>query len=244
MSGRLLVAIVCSALAFESMAETPFEKAVRTGDLQGISQHASSAEYIDTPGTNDKTALMIAARAGDSALVKELLKLGSDPNANNVNGGTPIMFAAISGDPETIALLLKRKVDVNAQGSNGWSALMVAAAKGHVEACRLIIEAGANVNSEDIYLWTPLLRAAYEDRLEVIELLLAQDDVDIHHRDDHGATALHHAASIGATLIVELLLLSGANATQEDFTGRTAEVYAKESGHIEVANSLRLNSYL
>ena len=239
---RLWLPLLAFALVSSAYAETPFQKAVRTNNLAEIERLVTSAADVDTPGINEKTALMIAAKSGDAQLVKKLLIHGADPNAVNVNGGTPIMFAAISGNVETIQLLLDRKIDINAQGSNGWSALMVAAAKGHVEACRLILEAGADVNAEDIYLWTPLLRSAYEDRLEVIELLLAQDKIDIRHQDDHGATALHHAASVGAFMIVELLLLSGADPTQEDFSGRTAAIYAEESGHSELASVLMENS--
>jgi ankyrin repeat protein len=181
---------------------------------------------------------MIASKSGDAILVGELLAHGADPNAENINGGTPIMFAAISGEILTIKSLINAGADVSAQGNNGWSALMVAAAKGHVAATRLIIESGADVNTTDVYLWTPLIRAAYENRRDVVSTLLEHEYMDIHHRDEHGATALHHAANQGNGEIVELLVIHGADPGIRDAQGRTASMTAFEMGHTELGQYL------
>jgi ankyrin repeat protein len=212
-------------------AEDAFQKAVRINDLDTINQLASTTADIDARGTNGKTALMIAAKSGNAGLVKKLLEAGADARAENVNGGTPIMFAAIDGDIETIETLIQAGSEVRTRGSNGWSALMVAAAKGHVDATRLIINAGADINTVDIYLWTPLHRAAYENRIKVVEILLEQESIDIQLRDDHGATALHHAAGNGNTEIVRLLIAAGADSEMIDSDGRTAAIYAYDNGH-------------
>ena len=233
---------VLFCIGFSSIAlsaEDDFQKAVRINDLDTIDQLAATTDDIEARGTNGKTALMIAAKSGNAGLVKKLLEAGADARAENINGGTPIMFAAIDGDIETIETLIQAGSEVRTRGSNGWSALMVAAAKGHVEATRLIINAGADVNTVDIYLWTPLHRAAYENRIRVVEVLLEQESIDIQRRDDHGATALHHAAGSGNSEIVHLLIASGADTETIDSDGRTPAIYANDNGHQELANVLQ-----
>ena len=216
-----LVAALVMMSAFPVLwASDDFQTAVWGNDLAAITRLAPEAANIDARGTNGKTALMIAAKSGDFELVGQLLKLGADPNAANINGGTPIMFAAISGEILTIKILIDAGVDVSAQGSNGWGALMVAAAKGHLKATRLILDAGADINTTDVYLWTPLMRAAYENRREVVAELLEHEDIEIHFRDEHGATALHHAANQGHGDIVELLIIHGADPGIQDARGK------------------------
>ena len=94
-------------------------------------------------------------------------------------------------------------------------------------------------------MWTPLHRAAYENRIQVVKLLLEQDAIDVHLRDDHGATALHHAAANGNTEIVNLLIASGADTLVADSDGRTPATYALVNGHrfwISIYLSILINN--
>jgi ankyrin repeat protein len=240
---KILVSLLCFLFCFtlsspSRSADSTFRQAIISNNLSDINRLAAQTDDIDQRGTNGKTALMVAAKAGDSALVKNLMDAGANPNAENINGGTPVMFAAITGDKTTLKILIKAGVDISARGSNGWSALMVAAAKGHVEATRLILDAGAEVNTTDVYLWTPLHRAVYENQTAVIEILLSHESVDIHHRDEHGATALHHAAARGNSKVVAMLLQNGASTSSPDFSGRLPSIYASNNGHPYIANML------
>ena len=215
-----------------------FGEMVAKNDVEGIASELANAVDIDVRGTNGKTALMIVARTGDHGLVHRLLDKGADPNATNVNDGTPIMFAAISGNPETVALLIDAGANIDAQGSNGWNALMVSAAKGHVETTRLLLDRAADVNAVDIYLWSALHRAAYENRTAIVDLLTARDDLDINLRDDHGATALHHAAANGNREMINLLIEAGADPASLDASGRSALAYALDRGHEDLRSVL------
>jgi ankyrin repeat protein len=50
----------------------------------------------------DRTALHKAALAGDAERVKELLKKGADPNAQDKDGYTPLHKAAEKGHVEVV----------------------------------------------------------------------------------------------------------------------------------------------
>ena len=236
---RLLPIAVTCLLSASVYATDSYYEAVQKSDLAGIGQYLVNAKETDARGTNGKTALMIAAKAGDVVLVNRLLQRDADANAVNINGGTPVMFAAISGNTGVIQALLDSGADINARGSNGWNALMVSAAKGHESATRMILDAGADINATDVYLWTALHRAAYENRIAVIRVLLERDSLDITHQDDHGATALHHAAAGGHREIVDLLIMSGADPESPDLSGRTAAIYASDRGHTSLARIIR-----
>ncbi len=215
-----------------------FEAAVRSGSLDDIDYYLESANMVDVPGANGKTALMIAARAGRVDLVNRLLDSRANPDARTITGGTPLMFAAISGSIPVLTRLLDAGADVNATGSNGWNALMVVAAKGHDRAAQLLLDAGADINAADIYLWTPLHRATYENRVSVVRILLGHNDVDLRRQDDHGATALHHAAAGGHREIAQILVDAGADPQQVDLSGRSPATYAEQSGHLQLASVL------
>jgi ankyrin repeat protein len=94
------------------------------------------------------TPLMMAARAGDAAIVKLLVDAKSDVVGANANGTTPLMFAAAAGNAEAVRLLLDKGAEVNAADvTNGQTPLMFAAAQGRVEAVALLLARKANPNA-------------------------------------------------------------------------------------------------
>ena len=212
-----------------------FLHAVKNDDTDLIGFLAKSQTDINLSDQSGKTALMVAAKAGESELVKQLLDKGAQADKTNNNGGSAVMFASIKGDLKTIQLLLQRRVDANARGSNGWGALMIASAKGHLDVVRMLLDYGVDVNTVDVYDWTPLHRASYENHADVVELLLSVSELLLDARDDQGATALHHAAIQGNIEISRLLIENGAMINAVDLDGRTAGDYAKKNGFDDLA---------
>ncbi|MCY4051342.1 MAG: ankyrin repeat domain-containing protein [Gammaproteobacteria bacterium] len=227
---------VSSGIGLDSFSEAVYKNDI-TG-MEAFLDNPESIPNIDVRGINGKTALMIAARAGELDMVKELLQRGANPNSANINGGTPLMFAAISGNTLIIDELLSWDAKVNATGSNGWNALMVASAKGFSDTVKRLLDYGADINAADVYLWTPLHRAAYENRLSAVEVLLDHEDIEVDFQDDHGATPLHHAAVMGHQKVVEKLLEAGADPLLQDSYGRIASDYARGGGHESLAERL------
>ena len=87
--------------------------------------------------------LLSAAKAGDTAKVKRLLKKGADVSAKNEYGWTALMKAARYGHTETANTLLDAGADVNAKTEKGTTALKFAASKGHAEIVEILRQAGA-----------------------------------------------------------------------------------------------------
>ncbi len=109
---------------------------------------AAGADVHATSRLGGLTPLMMAAKAGDAAVVKLLVDAKSDVVTPNANGTTPLMFAAGAGNAEALRLLLDRGAAVNAVDvTNGQTALMFAAAQGRTEAVRLLLSRKADANA-------------------------------------------------------------------------------------------------
>lgn len=182
-----------------------------------------------------RTALMIAAKYGDVGLVRALIDRGADVNATNHNGGTALMYSALPGSVDSVELLIASGSEINAVGRNGWNALMIAAAKGHAGVIGVLIDHGADANAPDVYGWTPLMRAVYENHSDAVDALLASPDIALDRQDDHGATALHHAVSIGNESLVTKLLQAGARRSIQDAEGLTALQRAESLSSPDIA---------
>jgi ankyrin repeat protein len=196
-----------------------------------LSEANSKADRVHS---NGKTALMVAARDGDTDRIESLIRLGADVNRTNTNGGTPIMYAALSGKPETVSVLLKHHADLNTAAANGWTALMIACVKGYVDVARLLLKHGAKPNRADIYSWTPLMRAVYESRLGTARLLAEHEATNVNQRGENGVTALHLAVIKGNADMVEILLAGGADPTIRDASGRTAMDFARKNKNLSL----------
>jgi hypothetical protein len=95
--------------------------------------------------------LIAAARKGDRATVRRLIRNGSDPNFSDAAGLTALMWAAREGHPSLAAALLKAGADPNARDRRRQTALHHAAAGKHQAVIRALASAGANLNAKDGY---------------------------------------------------------------------------------------------
>ncbi len=94
------------------------------------------------------TPVMMAARAGDAAVLAMLLAAKGDAVTANANGTTPLMFAAGAGTPEAVSMLIARGADVNAaDATNGQTPLMFAAAQGRADAVKVLLAKKADPNA-------------------------------------------------------------------------------------------------
>ena len=170
-----------------------------------------AAFVVVAPAAQATEDLLIAARNGDTALLRSLLDAGHDPNGILRKTYSPLMFAAGNGHVEMTRLLLARGATVDHRDHNGDRALLWAAERGHVETVRMLLAAGAAVQSDDDPdRTTPLIKAAGYARVEVVRVLLAAG-ADARHRGQSEDTALHRAAISGNAEIITMLLAAGAD---------------------------------
>lgn len=120
------------------------------------------------------------------------------------------MIAAHSGNPEAVKILLRAKCSVDLADPEGKTALFHALPGGNEEVIRLLLMAGASVT----------------------------------HHDAHGITPLHHlgyhmtAAHDLIELVVEMLVIAGADLEAKDDIGNTPVIFAIMGNNVEAARCL------
>ena len=98
-----------------------------------------------------------AAKGGDLATVKEMLKDNPDlVSSRDTNGYPPLHWAAFKDRKDVVALLLANKADINAKDDVGLTALHLAAIAEHKDMVELLLANKADVNAKDNSGMTPL----------------------------------------------------------------------------------------
>jgi len=181
---------------------------------------------------------MFAAKNGHLEIARLLIDKGSDVNAKDYDGVTALMVAADNGHLEIARLLIDKDADVNAKNMRG-TALFFAYKKEHLDVCKLLIEEGAfiqNLSEENNEFY--LMMASLGGFLEVLKSLIEKVDVNI---EEHGRTALMHAAYGGKLEAVNFLIDNGADVNKKGKEGMTALMYASKEGYLEVVKTLLEN---
>lgn len=112
------------------------------------------------PGVDEygRTPLLYAAADGASSRLQELLREGSDPNAQDDNGWTALHFAAQARSAECVRALLAAGARVNLCDSHGNTPLFraVLESKGDGSIIAMLREAGADPHSTNSHGVSPV----------------------------------------------------------------------------------------
>lgn len=181
---------------------TPLHLAALLGSVE-ISRILVQEGKSDLEAKDERslTPLYFPSLYGHYGTVKELLKLGADPNMglktdSTVDRWTPLVVAADNGFEKCLKILVENGAEVNLDGpTDEGTALRHAAIKSHVKICRILLEAGADPNSP---LITPPLIVQLpmyvgedkeEPRQRILELLL-ENGVNVNAKDPDGVTTI------------------------------------------------------
>ncbi|RDL35193.1 uncharacterized protein BP5553_07124 [Venustampulla echinocandica] len=182
---------------------SPLQEVISKNHVQLVQILLNAGAVLDVAANEPNllhTALLEAARDGDSKLVKKLLDALTRPSMITLLQDEA--EAASLGDTDTIEALLDFGADVDAPAgviyeaarkaaveSDNWqhlqSAVQIAASHGHTEMVQMLLEAGANV---DGYLFTQEEFSTYESvfRRDVEERYRNREEFDWEDWDDSG----------------------------------------------------------
>ncbi len=91
------------------------------------------------------TPLANAARGGDVAAVRNLIRQGADPNEpTGGNNWTPLLHAIHTAQIKSVEALIDGGADVNRVAGDGFTPLMMAAGYGYTDIVELLLRRGAN----------------------------------------------------------------------------------------------------
>ncbi len=249
-------AIISSALlelqkyVDEDLADTYLDAAEK------MIRSLSSSSYRAEPGENNNFILMhgVGSLPGNSEVdvpltyadyyyIESLMRFRSIKDSLSVRvtdeeNEQSLRDAAFYGQLEQVQELLSHDTDVNAKDQDGHTALMLAAFNGHSKIVNLLIDEGADVDMRDAMGQTALLYASTGPFAPTVKILLkAGAEPNAADNNEH-FTPLMHAAAEGQLEVVKLLLENGANPALKDIDGDDAQTFARQNGHIEVAELL------
>ncbi len=154
-------------------------RAVMAGDEARVravlKKYPQAIDAVDAWG---RTALYLAAGAGDLNLVELLLAADADVNAADKSGDTPLHEAVFRGYEQVARLLLARGADINAGNQAGVTPLHYAAGLGRRSLVELLLDKGAALNARTIGGLTPLSAAVRGRHLAVAALLRERGGID------------------------------------------------------------------
>ena len=146
--------------------------------------------------------------------------------------------AALDGDLKGVEDALASGASVNGVEEEGRTALMFAAFNGHSEILLRLLDAGAGVDRRDMMGRTALLYAATGPFPETVRILLDKGaEPNVIDSDEH-FTPLMHAAAEGNLDVVKILLEAGSDPSLKDVDGDNAASFARQAGHVQVADYL------
>jgi ankyrin repeat protein len=158
------------------------------------------------------TGVADAARAGDIATLKTLLKQGADVNAAQGDGMTALHWAASNGDAAMAQMLLSAGANIRATTRlGGITPLHMASQAGHAQVVAALVAAGADVNIATSTGATALMLAARGGSADTAARLI-ETGADINAKEKaFGQTALMVAAGLDRAEVVRLLMSRGAD---------------------------------
>ena len=161
--------------------------------------------------TGPDEQLVEAARNGDTAVVRALLKQGVDVTTPEGDGATALHWAAYADDPETADLLIRAGASVNATNDLGVTPLWVACTNGSAGMIARLLEAGANPNIAPATGGTPLMRAVRTGNADAVESLLTSGAAVNASEGSRGQNALMWAVTQHHSTVTRMLIEWGAD---------------------------------
>jgi len=150
-----------------------FMSSVARGELGAIHMYLQQQpQLLDSHTRSGKTALQLAIENHHLTMVRELLKLGADPDLSSQGHLCPLHLAVIHRQLHALHLLLREGVTLEARDAGGSTALMYAVRLDNELMAKTLLRAGARVDGLEPGNWSPLMRAAVRGSQSMVTLLL------------------------------------------------------------------------
>ncbi|KAI0446811.1 hypothetical protein F4803DRAFT_546958 [Xylaria telfairii] len=192
---------------------------------------------LDLKDSGGATALSWAARCGNEALVKLLLRKGAGIDIQDSLGRTPLSWAAGYGEVGVMRLLLDGGAEVNSRDGSGWTPLSWAVAGHHKATTRLLLSSSADVDLPETQGRSPLFFAVTNGDLAICRILI-DSGADVNAQDNLGRVPLSWAVGFNREAVTRLLLDEGARIDVQAYTGGDLLSWASRRRHTVIGHIL------
>lgn len=225
---------------------TSLSYATATGDLAAVRLLLMEPVTNRPSKTELGDALCLATQKGHTAVVKELLAHGANPNTRLNGDWTPLLYTCSEGNLEIARQLLAADANVNEARiyngtTRGPTPLMYAAANMPAEFLERLISKGARVNVTTENGDTAAGWAALGGKLQNMKVLLqhgAKINIRAGRPDGYPGWPFIQAISRGDAKLIDFLLTHGADINAGDSHGKTPLMYAVQNSKVNVVKLL------
>ncbi len=193
---------------------------------------ASASLVADGPGLVD------AARNGNLAAVRALLKSGADPNQAAPDGSTAMHWAVHGDNLAMLNALLDAGAKPNSVTRYRIAPLTLAAQNGNAVLVERLLDAGANPDTASEEGQTALMTAARNGSVAAVRALLKRGAQVGLTESFRGQTALMFAAGEGNAGAATLLIEFGAKLNERSKGGYTPLLFAVRNNRYEMVKFL------
>jgi len=183
------------------------------GDTHSVEEYLHKGVSVNVTNYDNRTALHLAAGAGNETLVPWLIENDADVNALARNQVTPLEEAVLRNRRSIVQLLRAKGGILHPDRLPVFSKLLIeASARGEVDYVSLLLDAGVDPNSTGYDDRTALHAASSEGRVGVVEVLV-EGKADVQAVDRFGFTPLQECLrgqSRGHTACAKVLSELGA----------------------------------
>jgi len=162
---------------------------------KSLLEHTDPKSMLSMGSRLGRTALMMAAGAGHTPIVQQLLQAGVDPNRKDDVDYTALALAAENNRLATVQLLVATGAEVDRAVTYGNTPLILACEKGAVEVAQFLLTQGADIAKTNRDRWTALMNAAAAGNAPLVRLLIERG-ADVNAVSSEGTTAI--ALAVGA----------------------------------------------
>jgi|GEM_PF-5523593 len=144
-----------------------------SGDSDGILTAFINLFPRESNGPNE---LIEAARKGDAATIKALLKKGVNPNMKIAKNETPLMLAALSGNRDAVKALLDKGASIKDKNLDDEHAIYYAIESENYDTIKLLLERGSNTWDTNSRGKTPYVAAKAKGNKKNADLVKMYSD--------------------------------------------------------------------
>jgi ankyrin repeat protein len=109
-------------------------------------EHGFEPSQLDGKAKHRDTALILASRLGEEAIVEELLDAGAAVNLTNSDGTNALWAACVANSYPIAEKLIAHGADIDNQNENGATVLMYAASSNRDEWVDYLLQKGADTS--------------------------------------------------------------------------------------------------
>lgn len=209
-TAALLVNNGAQLKASTEMHETPLMLAARnglTGTVRAMLKNGAKPDK-SFKASGGKTALHLAAQAGQGDAVRELLALGAKANLKDGLGNTAVFYACKEGKSDVLeAFFIRENVDESQLKPKHIDAMLLTACSGAddqaaLDTIKTLFQFGGSANCLQAKTGNSMLHIAVEyGHLDTATYLLTQTDADPHATNFKGETAAFFVNGRNAAMI-------------------------------------------